>query len=69
MFVHRSGRTARSGKKGKSLVFLMSEESGYLEFVQKHEKLYLEEYKIDGLGEECAKECNRKIQELAIADR
>lgn len=69
MFIHRSGRTARSGKQGKSLVFLMSEESGYLEFIQKHEKIYLQEFKVDGLDEEHARECNGKIQNFAIADR
>lgn len=47
----------------------MFEESGYLQFIQKHEKVYLEEYNIEDLNEENAKQCNKKIQELAIADR
>ena len=34
MFIHRCGRTARIGKNGESIVFLMSNEQLYLEFLQ-----------------------------------
>lgn len=69
MFIHRSGRTARSGKAGHSLVFLMSEEIGYLQFVQNHEKVVLKEWKIDGLNDEAADRLRKTVQELALCDR
>ena len=34
-FVHRIGRTARAGRSGKSLIYLMSHEDSYAEFLQK----------------------------------
>lgn len=34
-FVHRIGRTARAGRSGKSLVFLMKKEEAYVEFLGK----------------------------------
>lgn len=35
-YVHRVGRTARSGNQGSSLLFLMPSESEYLDHLQKH---------------------------------
>ncbi|KAJ0396941.1 hypothetical protein ATCC90586_008875 [Pythium insidiosum] len=35
-YVHRVGRTARSGNQGSSLLFLLPSESAYLEYLQKH---------------------------------
>ncbi|TMW55929.1 hypothetical protein Poli38472_008577 [Pythium oligandrum] len=35
-YVHRVGRTARSGNKGSSLLFLMPSESEYLDYLKKH---------------------------------
>lgn len=32
--VHRSGRTARNGRQGKSIVFVMSNEKAYIEFLR-----------------------------------
>lgn len=35
-YVHRVGRTARSGKQGSSLLFLMPSEAAYLDHLQQH---------------------------------
>jgi ATP-dependent RNA helicase DDX31/DBP7 len=35
-YVHRVGRTARSGKEGSSLLFLMPSESQYLDYLKQH---------------------------------
>ena len=35
-FVHRVGRTARAGKRGKALVFLLPSEDTYVHFLGLH---------------------------------
>ncbi|KAF9438799.1 ATP-dependent RNA helicase [Entomortierella beljakovae] len=42
-YIHRVGRTARAGTKGKSLLFLLPSEVGFLRFL-KHAKVPLNEY-------------------------
>jgi len=42
-YIHRVGRTARAGKKGKALLFLLPEELGFLKYL-KHAKIPLNEY-------------------------
>lgn len=42
-YIHRVGRTARAGKKGKALLFLMPEELGFLKFL-KQASIPLNEY-------------------------
>ncbi|PCH33426.1 DEAD-domain-containing protein [Wolfiporia cocos MD-104 SS10] len=42
-YIHRVGRTARAGKVGKSLLFLLPSELGFLRFL-KHAKVPLNEY-------------------------
>jgi len=70
LFIHRSGRSGRNGREGRSLVFLMREERAYVDFVQKHEKIKLTEWKIKGANNTTlAEKLREKVQNLAISDR
>jgi len=75
LFVHRSGRSGRMGRTGNSLVFLMPEESAYVDFVQKHEGVELAEWSASPVGQElklsdkAAEKMRRRVQDMAIADR
>lgn len=40
-FVHRCGRTARSGNAGSAIVFLMPNEDAYVEFIQRNQNVTL----------------------------
>jgi ATP-dependent RNA helicase DDX55/SPB4 len=44
MFVHRSGRTARMGQEGHSLLFLTPSETSYVEFLRLNKGLALQSY-------------------------
>ncbi|EFO23405.2 hypothetical protein LOAG_05079 [Loa loa] len=44
-FVHRAGRSARCGKMGNNVLFLTPEETAYIEFIEKYEKVSLTEMK------------------------
>ena len=44
-FVHRSGRTARMGREGKSLLFLAPTEIAYIEFLRLNQATMVTEYK------------------------
>lgn len=43
-FVHRCGRTARMGKKGAALLFLLATEQSYIEFIAINQKVTLHPY-------------------------
>lgn len=46
-YIHRVGRTARAGKDGKSLLFLLESELGFLRYL-KQAKVLLHEYSFPG---------------------
>uniref|UniRef100_A0A1I8B4B4 ATP-dependent RNA helicase n=1 Tax=Meloidogyne hapla TaxID=6305 RepID=A0A1I8B4B4_MELHA len=69
LFVHRSGRAGRMGRKGKSLLLLTKEESAYIQFLEKQEKVVLEESEFGGLNNEKAQKIREKIQQMASEDR
>jgi len=69
LFLHRTGRSGRNGRIGRSLIILTREELQYLDFIQSHEGVNLEEWKIDHLNLKKATELRSKIQDLAIDDR
>lgn len=43
-FIHRSGRTARMGREGKSLLFLLPTEIAYIEFLRLNQAAMVTEY-------------------------
>lgn len=63
-FVHRCGRTARIGHMGSALTLLMPNEDAYVEFIQRNQKVSLQEYEdVDCTeGIDKAKEVARKLQ-------
>ena len=65
VFVHRCGRTARMGNVGNAIVFLLTNEDTYVDFISANQKIQLAEYTFP---EEitCTK---KKIQKLARNDR
>lgn len=68
-FVHRSGRTARSGRAGKALLMLTHEEEGYADFIKNYEHITFKKLKIDGVSDEAAIETREKIRNIARSDR
>lgn len=40
-FVHRVGRTARQGNEGSSLILLLDSEEAYVDFIEKNQKVKL----------------------------
>lgn len=68
-FVHRSGRTARSGRQGQALLMLTHEEEAYAEFIKSYEHITFNKFEIDGLSDEAATEMREKIRSIAREDR
>ena len=50
-FVHRCGRTARSGNKGQALVFLLPNEETYINFIALNQKVELKSMKLENQNE------------------
>jgi len=51
-FVHRCGRTARSGLKGQALVFLLPNEETYINFIALNQKVELKSMELDEVTNE-----------------
>ena len=51
-FVHRCGRTARSGHKGQAVVFLLPTEKSYVEFIALNQKVELQEMPVSDYMED-----------------
>lgn len=68
-FVHRSGRTARSGKAGQALLMLTNEEEAYAEFIKNYEHIGFKKLEIGGLSKEAGVEMRDKIRDLARNNR
>lgn len=67
-FVHRCGRTARIGKQGNALIFLLENEQSYVDFMEINQKAPIYEYKetVSFMQEQDYLE---KLRSLAIKDR
>ncbi|VDK79657.1 unnamed protein product [Litomosoides sigmodontis] len=69
-FVHRAGRSARCGKVGNNVLFLTPEETAYIEFIEKYEKVSLVEMEAnlkENDGE--AEQIRQHIVEMASKER
>ncbi|CAG0894707.1 unnamed protein product [Darwinula stevensoni] len=67
-FVHRAGRTARSGSQGSSLLFLLPNEQPYVEFLLLNQKVSLSEMK-EVVEEGKVKPTKELLEGLQIRDR
>ena len=64
-FLHRSGRTARNGKTGKGLLFLLEQEDAYVPYLKNSQGVTLEEFIFDSEDNSWLK----KLKQLALSDR
>lgn len=67
-FVHRVGRTARQGNEGNALIMLLPNEDAYVDFLQRNQKVILEEKNIE-LTENNRERIYNIIYKLQIKDR
>lgn len=67
-FVHRCGRTARIGNEGSALLFLLSAEDAYIEFIKKNQKVELGELKINP-DKLIIEKCQKVMKNLQKKDR
>ncbi|VDN89463.1 unnamed protein product [Brugia pahangi] len=68
-FVHRAGRSARCGKVGNNVLFLTPEETAYIEFIEKYEKVSLTEMKADLKEDDEAEQIRQQIIKMASKER
>ncbi|KAI8507384.1 ATP-dependent RNA helicase ddx55 [Branchiostoma belcheri] len=64
-FVHRSGRTARMGREGSAVVFLLPEEDTYIEFIAINQKVTLTQFRPDYE----VKDVLPKLRKMSLKDR
>ncbi|KAK0157170.1 hypothetical protein PV327_011349 [Microctonus hyperodae] len=67
-FVHRCGRTARIGKKGNALLFLLRSEDAYIEFIKRNQKVELCELELN-IPSEMIDKCLETARNLQLQDR
>lgn len=67
-FVHRVGRTARQGRQGSSLILLLDTEQAYVHFIEKNQRVKLEEV-LDSSDETICDNLTTTIQNLQKNDR
>ncbi|XP_043290105.1 probable ATP-dependent RNA helicase DDX55 homolog [Venturia canescens] len=67
-FVHRCGRTARIGKEGNALLFLLETEDAYIEFIKRNQKVELEKLELTA-EPETSLNCVKTMKMLQMQDR
>ncbi|CAG9531343.1 unnamed protein product [Cercopithifilaria johnstoni] len=69
-FVHRAGRSARCGEVGNNVLFLTPEETAYIEFIEKYEKVSLIKMKANlKKNDDGAEQIRQHIVEMASKER
>uniref|UniRef100_A0A8R1EPV2 ATP-dependent RNA helicase n=1 Tax=Caenorhabditis japonica TaxID=281687 RepID=A0A8R1EPV2_CAEJA len=68
-FVHRAGRTARCGRDGNALILIATEQLAYVNFLDNHEKVKLEEIKVPTSTSKKAEELRQKMIKIQCSDR
>ncbi|CAL2036741.1 unnamed protein product [Caenorhabditis brenneri] len=68
-FVHRAGRTARCGREGNALIIIATEQLAYINFLDNHEKVKLEEVKVPTSTSRKAEELRQKMIKIQVSDR
>ncbi|KAK2576291.1 hypothetical protein KPH14_005657 [Odynerus spinipes] len=67
-FVHRCGRTARSGHEGSALLFLLKNEDAYIDFIKRNQKVDVEEIKLE-VSMDTVRKCLQCMRDLQLKDR
>lgn len=67
-FVHRIGRTARQGRQGSALILLLENESAYVHFIEKNQRVQMKVLE-DSASEEMVQELLEKLRERQKSDR
>lgn len=67
-FVHRVGRTARQGKQGSALILLLENEETYVNFIQKNQRVTLQQLEDDATAQKVAV-LLEKLRNLQKSDR
>ncbi len=70
-FVHRCGRTARSGREGNALIMLLPNEDCYVKFILINQQVPLQKYELDHamINKENCDSFINKIQQLSCKER
>lgn len=68
IFIFRCGRTARIGNTGNALLFLLPSEDAYVNFINKNQKVHLEEIEIE-VSKEIVDQCLQRMRKSQLSDR
>jgi ATP-dependent RNA helicase DDX55/SPB4 len=68
-FVHRVGRTARAGRRGAALIFLLPSETAFLEFAANRGVQLIERAQLVDEAEAGAAEFTDRLRDWAVTDR
>lgn len=67
-FVHRVGRTARQGKYGSALIILLPSEEAYVDFIERNQRVKLNEIKSDA-NDNKKEKLLKTVRKLQMSDR
>ncbi|XGW15774.1 hypothetical protein V3C99_001318 [Haemonchus contortus] len=68
-FVHRSGRTARCGREGNALLVLSPQQTAYVGYLAKHEKVELKQISVPSSNAQKATQLREKVIKIVCSDR